>query len=187
MSDASSARPILPSRHARTHMRQARGRSVEQGPTPGAHPRRQMLRRGPEPRRRPRYRKKSALPPGTRSDSARSAYLKRAIESACYDPSMTREDSSRSPGIGSKFTWTTVRSRRIAASFSPGDGVTFSFVNGHPEADDALPSSRGDRLLVSAMKRIVALQDPDWLVDANRAATVVAARAEVLRAAERDD
>lgn len=65
--------------------------------------------------------------------------------------------------------------------FLPGDGVTFA-VNGHLEADDALPSSRGDRPLVSAIKRIVALQDPDWLVDANRAATVVAARAELLRA-----
>jgi hypothetical protein len=41
--------------------------------------------------------------------------------------------------------------------------VTFA-VNGHLEADDALPSSRGDRPLVSAIKRIVALNDPDWLV-----------------------
>lgn len=65
-------------------------------------------------------------------------------------------------------------------TFFCGDGERFA-VNGHCDADDAMPTERGQRLLVSEICKLVALKDPDWLVESNRSATIVSAKALIQR------
>jgi hypothetical protein len=60
--------------------------------------------------------------------------------------------------------------------FLPGDGVDFVVHNGGGPNSGAICTPSRRRPLIADIGRIVALDDPEWLVESNRSATFLSAK-----------